>query len=47
MILKDYIDAIEANANQTGGLTEELKDWLTWAKDKAERFNPINNQSYL
>jgi hypothetical protein len=42
MILKDYIDAVETNANLSGGLTDELQQWLTWAKEKAERFNPLN-----
>ena len=41
MILKDYIDAIESNALKNGGLTDELQEWLRWAKEKAERFNPI------
>ena len=43
MILKDYIDAIESNALKNDELTDELQQWLRWAKEKAEMFNPINN----
>lgn len=42
-ILYEYIKAIEDNAILSGGISDELKDWLIWAKEKAEKFNPINN----
>jgi len=43
MILNDYINAVENKAILSGELTKELQERLFWAKEKAERFNPINN----
>ena len=42
-ILNEYIYAIETNANLSDGLSDELQEWLKWAKEKADRFNPILN----
>jgi len=46
-ILNEYIAEIETKANLSGELTDELKQWLNWAKNKAEKFNPLNNFSYI
>ena len=37
-----YIAEIENKAIQSNRMTEELKDWLSWAKEKAEKLNPLN-----
>lgn len=42
-ILDEYISEIENKAILTGALTKELQEWLRWAKEKADRFNPLNN----
>ena len=39
--LFNYINAIETNAINTNTLTEELKIYIKWAKDKADWYNPI------
>lgn len=44
MILNEYIKAVEDKAILSGGISDELKEWLIWAKEKVEKFNPINNQ---
>jgi hypothetical protein len=40
-ILYAYINAIEANANEKDIMTDELKEWLVWAKKKADWYNPF------
>jgi len=42
-ILDEYISEIENKAILKGTLTTELQEWLRWAKEKADRFNPLNN----
>lgn len=42
-ILNEYIAEIENRANLSGGPTDEKKEWLRWAKEKSERYNPLNN----
>lgn len=52
--LRNYIQAVENDANKNNNLTEELKTWLQWATDKANWYDPIiqkedeffNNASY-
>lgn len=36
-----FSNAIESNAIKNNELTVELQEWLIWAKDKSERFDPI------
>jgi hypothetical protein len=45
-ILNEYIDSIENKANMEGCLTDDLQEWLKWAREKAERFNPLNEPYY-
>ncbi|MCW3805724.1 hypothetical protein [Plebeiibacterium marinum] len=40
-ILNNYINEIEKRAIETNSLTDELKNWLTWAKQKADWYNPL------
>ena len=42
-ILDKYISEIENTAILKGTLTEELQEWLSWAKKKADKFNPLND----
>lgn len=39
----DYIDEVEKRACQNAQLTAEIKDWLIWAREKAEMRNPFND----
>jgi len=42
-ILNEFIFEVESKAITSGDLIEERKNWLMWAKEKAEKFNPLNN----
>jgi len=42
-ILNEFIFELESKAITSGELTEELKNWIMWAKEKAEKFNPLDN----
>ena len=42
-VLDEYISEIENKAILKGTLTTELQEWLSWAKKKAEKFNPLND----
>ncbi|WP_418638361.1 hypothetical protein [Winogradskyella sp.] len=41
MDLRNYIQTIESNAIKNGTLTQELKNWLQWIKDKADWYDPL------
>ena len=41
MIMRQYADRVEENAIANGNLTEELTDWLEWARKKADWYNPL------
>ena len=40
-IVREYLKELETNAIQNNQLTRELQDWLKWAKDKADWFDPM------
>lgn len=40
-ILNNYIEEVEKRAIETNSMTEELKNWLVWAKQKADWYNPF------
>lgn len=42
-ILNEFIFEVESKAISSGELTEECKNWLMWAKEKADKLNPLNN----
>ena len=44
-ILRDYISAVKANAIEKNMLTEELSEWLEWAKRKVEDYDPLNTNN--
>jgi hypothetical protein len=42
--MRDYINAVEANASDNGGLTTEVQEWLKWATDKVDWYDPLINK---
>lgn len=39
--LKEYIDRFEQDLVENDTLSEEKKEWITWARDKADWFDPF------
>lgn len=39
--LRDYINAVEEKASKDSGITLEIKDWLIWARKKANWYDPF------
>lgn len=44
-ILDEFIAEIEQKLIASKELTDDKKEWLSWAKRKSDEFNPINNLS--
>jgi len=42
-LMRDYIKAVEVIAVEKGGLTDEVKKWIDWAKDKVDWYDPLVN----
>ncbi len=43
-ILRNYVQVVEGNALKEDKLTDELKDWLDWAKKKIDWYDPFVNR---
>ncbi len=43
-MIREYIDNIELQATKRQNLTPELEEWLKWAKDKVDWFDPLLNK---
>lgn len=43
-IYRNFIAATEQNAIKENNLTEELKEWIKWANEKADWFDPFTNK---
>ena len=43
-MIREYIDSIEIQATNKQNLTPELEEWLKWAKDKVDWFDPLVNK---
>ena len=43
-LYRNYIVATEQKAIQENNLTEELKEWVKWANEKADWFDPFTNK---
>lgn len=43
-ILRDYIQTIERNSNNQGNMSEEFNNWLIWAKQKIDWYDPLINK---
>lgn len=41
-VLNEFISAIESKLIADCELTDKSREWLGWAKEKAEKFNPLN-----
>jgi hypothetical protein len=39
-ILREYIKTVETNATSEGRLSAELKEWIGWARNKIDWFDP-------
>ena len=39
-LIRNYIDDLEAKAKARNTLTDEFKDWVFWARKKADWFDP-------
>jgi hypothetical protein len=42
--LRNYIKAVKENAKSKNALTQELIEWISWAKDKADWYDPMINK---
>jgi len=40
-ILREYVKTVEAHTIQNGEMSGELKDWIAWATDKINWFDPL------
>ncbi len=47
VILNQYIEEVERRALIEESITEEKKEWLAWAKEKSEWFNPFIKKADL
>ena len=43
-ILRAYISEVETKAIEGESLTDELKSWLIWAKQRAEEYDPLTKE---
>lgn len=43
-IYRNYIEATEQKAIKENNLTEEVKEWIKWAKEKADWFDPLTGR---
>ena len=43
-ILRNYVQVVEENALKEDKLNDELKDWLNWAKNKIDWYDPLINK---
>lgn len=39
-LVRDYIQLTEDKAKQTGTMSTDLEDWITWARNKADWYDP-------
>ncbi len=39
--LRDYIRNVETTAKESGSLTEEKQEWIDWARDKIDWYDPL------
>ncbi len=42
--IRNYINAVEKNAIDQNNLTIELKNWISWAKEKTDWYDPLINK---
>jgi hypothetical protein len=44
-IIRGYISSVESRAKSSGELTDELKEWMNWAKEKVDWYDPLVNKN--
>lgn len=44
-IIRGYISSVEKRAKATGELTDELRTWMNWAKEKVDWYDPLVNRN--
>ncbi len=42
-MIREYIAAVEQNSIESGELTDEIKNWIEWAKNKTNWYDPFLN----
>lgn len=40
-VLREYLDTVEEKAIVENNLTDELKNWLQWARTKTDAYDPL------
>lgn len=40
-VMRNYLDKVEAYAIENNNLTDKLKEWLAWARKKADWYDPL------
>ena len=43
-ILREYLNALEVKAIEESTLSDELKNWLSWARQKADWYDPLSRK---
>jgi len=43
-ILRDYVQTVEAKVVKTGNISDEMQNWIVWAKQKIEWYDPLINR---
>lgn len=43
-ILREYLNEFEVTARKNGNLTKELQEWIIWAKQKADWYDPLGEK---
>ena len=43
-LIREYLEHIQSNTNQNNTSTQEIKDWILWARDKAAWYDPLINK---
>lgn len=44
LLIRQYVEAEKQKAIRTNGLTQEIKEWINWANDKADWYDPTINK---
>lgn len=42
--MREYLIAYEQNAKEKGGLSDEVQNWIGWARDKVDWYDPFVNK---
>lgn len=45
LLIRQYIDAVKEKAINTNNLTFETQEWIKWATDKADWYDPLTNKN--